>query len=131
MNTARMTAVVLLALTMVLLGGCAISYRPAPYEQHLWAVAESYGYERVFHAHIQGHGMCAAVMTKGVGDSRWTAKWEAERRGVKFFNSSIGTAIGDIIIHDNSTIPVKQRAYRREDGQWQVDIITAMAEMVE
>ena len=128
MNTARMIAAVLLASAIVVLGGCAISYHPAPYEQHLWSVAESHGYERAFHAHIQGHGMCAVVMTKGVGASRWGAKRRAEHRGVKFFNSSIGTAIGDIIIHDNSTIPVKQRAYRRKNGQWQVDIITASVE---
>ena len=128
MNITKMTAAVLFVSVVVILGGCAVSYRPAPYEQHLWRLAESHGYERVFHAHIQGHGMCAVVMTAGVGGSRWGAKREAEHRGVKFFNSSIGTAIGDIIIHDNSTIPVKQRAYRREDGQWQVDIITATVE---
>ncbi len=124
----KMTVVALCISVAVILSGCAIFYRPAPYEQHLWSLAESHGYERVFHAHIQGHGMCAAVMTKGVGGSRWTAKWEAEHRGVTFFNSTIGTAIGDIVIHDNATVPVKQRAYRREDGRWQVDIITAMVE---
>ena len=125
MNITKMTATALFVSAVVILGGCALSYRPAPYDQHLWRLAESHGYEKVFHAHVQGHGICAAVMTKGVGGSRWTAKWEAEHRGVTFFNAAIGTAIGNIVINDNPTVPVKQRAYRREDGQWQVDIITA------
>ena len=128
MNITRVTTIALFVSTVLMLGGCAISYHPAAYEQQLWAAAESHGYDRAFHAHIQGHGMCAVVMTKGVGDSRWSAKRRAEHRGIKFFNPSVGTAIGDIIIHDNSTIPVKQRAYRRGDGQWQVDIITASVE---
>ena len=124
MNITKMTATVLLVSAILMLGGCALSYRPAPYEQHLWSLAESHGYERVFHTHIRGHGMCAVVLTRAVG-SRWAARWEAEQRGVKFFNSTIGTAIGDIVIHDNPTITVKERVYRRRDGQWQVDVITA------
>ena len=125
MNVTKIIAAVVLVSAVLMLGGCAISYQPAPYKQHLWALAESHGYENAFHTHIRGHGMCAVVLTAGVSSSQWGAKWEAEHRGVKFFNSSLNTIIGDIIIADNPTFTVDNRVYRREDGQWRADVIVA------
>lgn len=125
----RIAIGLLLVCMIVTAAGCAVTYRPAPYEEQLWALATSHGYEQVFHTRIAGHGMCAVVLVSGTGSNRVSAKINAYRRGVRFFNASIGVPIlGEVVIEDQEVITHKERMYRvvNKNGDldhWRADSI--------
>ena len=116
-----MRATILGLLVFVVTMGCAITYQSPLYDEHLWALARSHGYEQVFHTHIRGKGMCAVVLISGTGTSQLSAEFNARRRGSKFFNPSIG----NIIINTHPVSVVRKEVFKKKDGYWRTDIIVA------
>ena len=119
------SAGLLVLITAITIAGCGMTYQASPYEEQLWRMAQEYGYGRVFHTHVPGYGMCAAVLVYGTGGNRFSAETNAYRKGQKFFNPSIGNipVIGEMIIDKREVITLESRKSRKSDGSWLVESI--------
>lgn len=110
----------------VAITGCSgMTYHSAEYEGELWSTARAYGYNQVFHTHISGYGLCAAVLVSGTGGNSFSAETNAYRQGQRIFNPSIRgvPVLGEVIIDKREVITYESKMFKEGDGRWMVESI--------